>query len=134
MSKIFKFSFFLTMLLLVNSVSYAFYTHAETKEGDVIYSFECGKMQCLSEIDHKGHIWVVLKSLNSNTTVNFNKVEKLDKDSILTFTMFVEDTSKMCAAWINMQEVQIVLNPIKVKKTTFTAKKIYEKDGITVMQ
>lgn len=134
MNKIFKLFVLFTMLFAVHGFSYDFNSNAEVKQGNVIYAFESGRMQCLSEIDTEGHISVLIKSLDANTTVIFNKVEKYKGDFVLVLTMLVKDTSGICASWTNMQEVKMVIDPIKVEKTTLSAKKIYEKDGLTVMQ
>lgn len=133
MNKIFKFCIFFAALL-VTSISYAFNTNADVKQGNVIYTFESGRMQCLSEIDAEGHTWVLIKSLDANTTVLLNRAEKNKGDFVLVLTMLVEDTSGICASWTNMQEVRLPVNPIKVEKTTLSARRIYEKSDITVMK
>ena len=134
MNRTFKFCIFFAALFLINSVSYAFNTNAEVKQGNVIYTFESGRMQCLSEIDDEGHTWALIKSLDANTTVIFNKVEKRKSDFVLVLTMLVKDTSGICASWTNMQEVKLVIDPIRIEKTSLSGKTIYEKGNLTVMQ
>ena len=134
MNRIFKFCVLFTMLFLINNVSYAFDCNAEVKQGNVVYTFESGRMQCLSEIDSEGHTWALIKSLDENTTVNFNKTESCRGDFVLVLTMLVKDTSGICASWVNIQEVKLVIDPIQVEKTTLSGKPIYEKNNLTVMQ
>lgn len=134
MNRIFKFCLLFTMLFLIHNVSYAFYTNAEVKQGNVVYTFESGRMQCLSEIDAKGHTWALIKNLDENTTVNFNNIESRRGDFVLVLTMLVKDTSGICASWVNIQEVKLVIDPVRVEKTTLFGKPIYEKNNLTIMQ
>lgn len=103
--------------------------------GNVVYCFENGKIQCLSEKDAHGEIKVLLKSLKSNTKIQFTKIEFIpSKGIVLTAMMLVEDNSGLCASWTNMQEIKIVLEPKPVQETKLTGKVVYEKGNITVFE
>ena len=104
------------------------------EEGSVIYSFESGKMQCLSEVNLQGNVTVLLKNLDKYTQVKFNKVEKTNRNKyVVVVTMIVEEENPICARWVNLQEVKIVLNPKFVEKTTLSGKTIYTKNNISVL-
>ena len=110
------------------------YNNAEVKPGDVIYSFESGKMECLSEINPEGYTYVLLKSLNKNTKVKFSRIDLTQKkELVLVLNMLVEEETTLCAGWVNMQEVKIVIDPLPVEKITLSGKTIYKADKITVM-
>lgn len=103
-------------------------------EGKVVYSFESGKMQCLSEVDVEGNLSILLESLRSNTKLHFQKVFTHQTGSlVLSLIMFVEEDKDLCAGWINAQEVNIAIHPKAVDKITLVGKKIFQKDKITVM-
>jgi hypothetical protein len=48
---------------------------AIVEPGDVIYHYQNGIFQCLSEEDASGSIAILLKSLKDNTKVTFDKIE-----------------------------------------------------------
>ena len=134
MKKLFPSIFLLTLLLIATGFTPGINNHANVNPGNVVYRFESGKMQCLSEEDSAGHTWVLFKSLDPHTTVEFNKIEKYQGKFPFVGTMFVEDTSAPCASWVNMQEIKIVVDPVEVEKTTLQGKKVYGTEKITVLK
>ena len=108
---------------------------AVNRPGEIVYSYEGGKMQCLSEQETSGKLSILIKSLDDNTKVNFNKLDSRNPDKIiLVVTMTVDQGSKLCASWITMQEVTMVINPKIVEKTSLVGKFIYEANNIFVME
>lgn len=101
--------------------------------GKVVYFFESGKMQCLSEVDNEGKITILLRSLDKKTTLTFRKVEqKKDRKMVLTLLMAVTEDTNICAGWINAQEVNIAIDPKPVSQTTLKGDIIFTKGNITV--
>jgi len=134
MNRISKFFTSLMTLLAFSGTMHAVDSDPIVEKGNIIYTFASGKMQCQSEIDANGHVWVLIKSLDDITRVNFSKIEKYKGKPLLVVNMLVEDKNALCASWVNMQEMKLVIDPIKVEKTSLTGKTIYEKNNITVLQ
>lgn len=109
------------------------------KRGNVIYSFSSGKMQCQSEIDSDGHIFVLLKSLDKNTSITFSDViqtknSKSKKSEFVVKTvMNVAEDTNLCASWINIQEVSLKIDPLPVQSISLSGKQVYVSDHITIM-
>ncbi|MGE3920756.1 MAG: hypothetical protein AB7F64_07460 [Gammaproteobacteria bacterium] len=109
------------------------------KRGNVIYSFASGKMQCQSEIDSNGHIFVLLKSLDKNTNITFSDViqtrnsKSKKPEFVVKALMTVAENSDICAGWINAQEVSIKIDPLPVQSISLSGKQVYVSDHITVM-
>ena len=122
------------LLLSVFVIACSFSSNSKVKQGNVIYFFESGKMQCLSEINSEGQIFVLLKSLKKNTQVEFSKLE-LSKENLLVvvLAMIVKEETEICKNWTNMQEVKIAIDPKQVKTITLSGKKIYQADNMTIM-
>ncbi len=104
------------------------------KQGDVTYFFESGKMQCLSEVNPEGDIFILLKSLDKNTKVNFSKIDTRNpKKPVLVAVMLVEEDTDLCASWTNMQEVSMVIDPKPVETITLSGKTIHKAGNITIL-
>lgn len=117
---------FIVLCLISCNFSYA-------EQGNVIHSFQKGKMQCLSEIDSSGEIKVLLKSLEKNTKVLFTRISyTAAKKPIVVVSMQVED-KEICASWVDIQEVQLAIDPQTVNEFTLNGKVVYNKNHITVM-
>lgn len=107
--------------------------------GNVIYSFGSGKMQCQSEIDEAGNIFVLLKSLDKNSTISFSDIVILpnstqaNPDFVVKTVMSVAEDTDLCASWINIKEVMIRIEPLPTKTTSLTGKQVYNSEKITVM-
>jgi hypothetical protein len=126
---------FLVILIFLLSTGFSLLKKdAVVKRGNVLYSFEGGKMQCLSEEDEEGHIFILLKSLKENTQIKFINMEiSQDKEWVLVGMMRVEEDTNLCAGWTNLQEVKIVIMPKKVKKVTLSGEVVHQGEKITVM-
>ncbi len=131
--------FFLISILTISCSFKLINDDPTVTQGNVIHSFESGKMQCQSEVDPEGHIFVLLKGLNKNTKVNFFEVVSI-KHSVeeeVTFIvralMEVEEDTNLCARWINLQEVSIEINPLPIKTVSLIGEQVYNSDQITVM-
>lgn len=109
------------------------------KAGNVTYSFASGKLQCQAQIDSEGHTFVLLKSLDKNTTLTFSNVlcSKNSKTKAIEFVvkvlMAVKEDTDICAGWINAQEVSIKIDPLPTKTVSLTGTKVYDSNQITVM-
>lgn len=103
------------------------------EKGNVIYPYEGGRIQCLSEIDASNKIFVLFKSLDENTAVEFIKVEFTKTMPILKVLMSVDAKKADYGSWIDMQEVNIGINPKNVETTSLVGKTVYSSNGITVM-
>lgn len=127
--------FFLFFYLFILTCSFSLMNKdVEIEKGNVIYFFESGKMQCSSEINPEGHTFVLYQSLSKNTRVEFNSMKRNpNKEFVLTALMLVEAETELCAGWINMQEVNIGIDPKPVEKVTLSGKIVYKNDLITVM-
>lgn len=104
------------------------------EKGNVIYSFESGKMQCQSQKDADGNIVILLKSLDKNTTVQFNSIVNTRNGLLLKCMMIVNEETDLCASWTNVQEVSIVVDPIIVQNITLFGKSIYQLNKITIVE
>jgi hypothetical protein len=108
-------------------------------QGNVIYSFASGRMQCQSEIDAEGHTFVLLKSLDNRTQVKFveltnSKNSRKEKPKLAVKLLIeVDEKTNLCASWKSYQEVTIVLDPLRVKKNSLIGQTVYKSDQITVM-
>lgn len=134
MTKFLKLVFLLSVFILSSSFN-LLKNNNTVEQGNVIYTFESGKMQCLSEVNLEGEIVVLIKSLKENTHIEFNKVEfNKQKKMVIVLLMQVEEENNLCAGWINMQEVRILIDPQPVQKITLTGKAIYKADNLTVLE
>jgi hypothetical protein len=135
------FQFFLAIFLLTISCSFAStQSPAEVSQGNVIYSFKSGKMQCQSQIDLDGQLTILLTSLSANTNIHFQelvskRLRKGQQEYALKAIMLVTNSepSKLCAGWVNAQEVTIDIYPLPVKEITLTGKKVYSLGQVTVL-
>ncbi|PJD93044.1 MAG: hypothetical protein CK425_13070 [Parachlamydia sp.] len=128
-----RFILFISLFILACSFS-LMSKDVEIEKGNVIYFFESGKMQCSSEINSEGHTFVLYQSLSKNTRVEFNSIKRNPKkEFVLTALMLVEAETELCAGWVNMQEVNIGIDPKPVEKVTLSGKIVYKNDLITVM-
>lgn len=90
------------MVILVLASSFSLIPDKVT-QGDIIYSFKAGQIQCLSEIDGKGQLAILLKVLTDNTKIEFDKLKQvkdhksLKEEYILELNILVEDT-EICAS------------------------------------
>lgn len=127
--------FFLFISLFTLTCNFSLMSkNVEIEKGNVIYFFESGKMQCSSEINPEGHTFVLYRSLSKNTRVEFNSMKRNPKkEFVLTALMLVEAETELCAGWVNMQEVNIGIDPKPVEKVTLSGKIVYKNDLITVM-
>ena len=133
MRDFFKYLTILVVFVIVSGFS-GFKNDAVVKKGNVIYSFESGKMQCLSEVDSSGKIVILLKSLEKNTEVKFGKIDsKNPRKQVLVATMLVQEDTDLCASWTNMQEVNIAIDPKPVEKITLSGNTVYNAGNITVL-
>lgn len=103
--------------------------------GHVIYSFSSEKMECQTEIDSEGYIFVSFKSLDKNTHVKFSKIDydKKEKSILINFFMYIKEDTDLCAGWVNQHQVNINMHPNLVKKASLKGTKIYEKGKIIVL-
>ena len=129
---------FLLIALFITSCTPCAYSalkeHAEVKKGDVVYSFSSGKMQCLSEMDSNDHTFILLKTLDKNTVVDFKGLYFNERNElVLVLTMLVDEKTDLCASWKNLQEVSIGIEPSRVEKTNLTGKIVFEHPNFTVM-
>ncbi|CUI18183.1 hypothetical protein PNK_p0131 (plasmid) [Candidatus Protochlamydia naegleriophila] len=78
-----------------------------------------------------------MKSLSSNTAVHFNSLTldpKKEKYVLKVFMVVTKsENSKTCAAWIDAQEVTIIIDPIPVKEMTLTGNAVYSSGKATVL-
>lgn len=132
MYKLMKFLILTSFLIMCSSFSPT-KNNQGVKQGNVIYSFEGGKIQCESQIDSTGKTTILLKSLDKKTTVTFSNIYRSNNSYVLKAIMMVKADTDLCASWTNMQEVNITLNPLKVKNITLTGKVIYESDQFKVL-
>jgi hypothetical protein len=108
--------------------------HIETSTGNVIYSYGSGKIQYQSQIDKNGKIVVLLKPLKKNTTVQFVKVSQAEnEDWVLKSIVFVQEDTARCASWTNTQEVNVVIDPIRVDTITLIGKPVFSSESISVL-
>jgi len=124
----------LLLLLSLFAITCSYAPLDKNEKGNVIYSFESGQMQCMSEIDPEGHTFVLYKSLNKNTTIGFTTLKGFSKKGcVLVVNMDVEEEPRICAGWINRQEVSVGIDPKPVEKITLSGRIVYKNDFITVM-
>lgn len=127
--------FVYSLLLILTTSCSSLSSNPFIEQGHVIYSYKSGKMECLSEIDGQGNLCILLKSLSKNTEIEFYDVNRLnDKTVILTTVISVEDENAPCARWVDVQEVQLEINPIQVNQITLQGNPIYNKGGITILK
>ena len=126
---------FLLILIGIMNWSFTHLTEPVVEQGNVIYAFESGKMQCQSEINPEGYITVLLKSLTPNTTLKLMGAPSKTKDSefLIKILMEVSEKTDFCASWKNVQEVEIVIDPLPTQSISLQGKKVYKSDQITVM-
>jgi hypothetical protein len=110
-------------------------TPTRVTQGNVIYSFKSGKIQCQSQIDPNGQIVILLSSLADNTYIQFQKLmrstSKTNKNGYaLKAVMLVNADTDLCAGWIDTQEVT---NPIPVKEISLVGKQIYSSKKTIVL-
>jgi len=103
------------------------------EQGNIIYSHKKGVIQCQSEINLSKEITILLTCLKENTEIKFQKVEKIKKEGLrLKVVMLVTDTS-ICASWIDVQEVNLPIEPISVNTFSLKGKQLYKSNGIRVL-
>lgn len=131
-----KFSklFLLIVIFFIGSSFSLAKSNSKVKRGNVIHFFASGKMQCLSQKDLEGNIYVLLKSLDKNTRIEFSKIDsKNPKKPIVVVRMFVEEETDICASLTHLQEVNISIDPKPVEIITLSGKTISKSGTITVM-
>ncbi len=131
--------FILSILFLTFTCSFRSPVVPIVEQGNVIYPFASGRMQCQSEVDSTGHIFVLLKSLDKNTKIRFSDVipvkEAKNKkvEFVVKAVMEVEEDTNLCASWKNFQEVSIKINPLPTQTVSLKGKEVYASNSITVM-
>jgi hypothetical protein len=125
---------FCLLSVFILNCGFSLTNNTTVDQGRVIYAFESGKIECLSQIDPNGKIVVLLKSAKENTEVEFNKIiHSKKKGYILQGVMQVEEDTNLCAGWLNVQEINIAIDPKPVSAITLTGKQVYASDDITVL-
>lgn len=104
----------------------------ECSPGCITYKFLDGKIQCLSEIDENDHIYISLAPIQGNTNIYFYGIESHPSGPVVVIVMSVKDDTSLCASWVNLQEVKIPIDPLKVTTTSLTGNVVYNKENITV--
>src|SRR5262245_23559433 len=90
--------FLLAMCFLTMSCSFALAkSPAQVSQGNVIYSFKSGKIQCQSQIDPNGQLTILLTSLADNTKFQFQNLtsknsKKRKNEYVLKALMFVTNS------------------------------------------
>ena len=107
--------------------------------GNAIYTFASGKIQCMSNIDSQGHTFVLIRSLDTNTTCDLLEIisplkGKKNSCFIAKVIMRVKVDTKICKSWTEVQEVYIPIRPLQVKTNQLFGNKIYESGEITVFK
>ncbi|HEV8052277.1 MAG TPA: hypothetical protein VGP47_07275 [Parachlamydiaceae bacterium] len=116
-----------------------FQQSCEVKQGNVIYNFETGKLQCQSEINSTGEITILYKSLKDNTSIDFVRVgtainpNSKKVDEVIVFLIRVEDENPICKSMTYYQEVFIPIDPKPVKEISLSGKTIYKSKSIHVV-
>ena len=133
-------SFFLLFLFLFSSCASKYDNLTNPKEdiraskGNMIYSYGSGRMQCKSEIDSKGQIAILLNPLKKNTIIQFIEMLSTNKrnTSVLRCRIIVNEETDLCAAWQNVKELYIEINPRTVKQISLTGEIIFNSKRIKV--
>lgn len=101
------------------------------EQGNVVHSFEKGKIQLLSEATDDGRVVVLLKPLKANTSVQ--KISVNPKTLTLSFLMLVEKENAPCASWVDCQPVYVQLDPKRVGKISLEGKVVESLENVTVL-
>jgi hypothetical protein len=131
--------FFSLIAILTMGCSFKVKEDADTftNVGNIIRTFGSGGIQCQSEIDSEGHIFVLLKSLNKNTTLTFldvilmNLKPKKSKYIVKVLVAFQED-SNTCIDLVDT-ELYIQIDLLPTQTVSLKGKQVYISDHITVM-
>lgn len=103
-------------------------------QGNIIFSCRGRSMQCLSQCDNSGKTVVLLKSLEANTTVEFEKITCLDSGTrVATAIMKPKEGFPSCGDDMTVQHVGFMLEPRKVDTISLKGKVVYESDNMVVM-
>ena len=105
---------------------------ADVKQGDVVYTYGTGKIQCESQIDPSGQIVILLKNLNNNTKIKFRELKKNKKRLVLVGVMEVKEETDLCASWTNLQEVNLAIDPLPVQIISLKGTPVYSEGKISV--
>lgn len=103
------------------------------QDGNVIYTYENGTIQCLSEKSAIGTTVVLIKSLKENTVITDVDLGRLDGFYAIKALMAVRQNKANCAGWIDTKEVIIAIQPIDVPEITLEGKPVITRDGVIVL-
>ncbi|WP_068467667.1 hypothetical protein [Candidatus Protochlamydia phocaeensis] len=125
--------FILAACLLIATCSFGSATGPTiVTKGNVIYSFNSGKIQCQSQIDPNGQLAILLTSLKGNTKIRFLELnsrnsKKGTNEYVLKIFMVVESSeyADLCGGWSDAQEVTIVIDPKQVPEINLTGDEVY---------
>jgi len=129
----------LPLLLIFCSFSLINKEDSDVKQGNVIYKFKTGKIQCQSEIDAAGQIAILYKSLKNNTTIEFVRVgveanpKTKVREEVIVFVIRVKEENPICLSWTDIQEITIVIDPLPVNEISLSGKTIFRSGKIHVL-
>jgi hypothetical protein len=104
------------------------------KPGNITYSCEGGKIQCLSEKDRLGRVFVQLKSLDPHTTIEFEEVfNSPDQEYIVKALMIIDRQNTGFASSKHFQSLFIDVSPVIVEASTLQGEVVFQTDSLKVM-
>jgi hypothetical protein len=107
----------------------------EQTYGCITYSYEKGKMKCLSQVDKKGKVYVLLKSASPNTKVEFERIIEAHSPGIsndVVMCKMLIDMPTQYASHTHCQSLALSIDPLSVDETTLSGNVIYSEGKFTV--
>lgn len=101
------------------------------KQGNLVYSFEKGKIQLITESTPDGRIVGLLKPLKANTSIESVKID--DTQQTISFLMIVQQEKPICAGWTDIQSVTIKLDPKPVSHISLGGKILKTSEKVTIL-
>jgi hypothetical protein len=105
------------------------------KPGNVTYSCEGGKIQCLAERDSSGQVFIKFLTFDPHTTIKFEEIECVVDEYYLKILMMVDKQDTGCGdAYMHIEPLMIGIKPLCVDTTTLTGEKvIYQGPSVQVL-
>lgn len=125
---------FICVIFLTLSLFSCSSNKIQNYQGCLNHSYKSGKMQCLSQINPEGYVVILLKSLEANTEIRFERVGKDNEGNyIVNGLMRVTSDQSYCALWLDIQPVYFGIDPAPVDAFTLEGEKVFANDEVTVL-
>ena len=103
------------------------------QDGNIIYTYEGGTIQCISQKGPYGTIAVLVQSLKENTFITDVELGFSGDVPVIKLLMAVRNNHSVCAGTIDTQEVFIPLQPVDVPEITLEGRPIIAHNGMVVL-